>query len=157
MEYSRTVEMVDLPGVYGPPNTDIANGSGPTDYDNGDRYGLRASQACTACRKMKRKCSKELPTCSLCSRMNRECDYSDSIPMPTAEEFIALRQKVADLESKLEAKNTPWGTRGTLATFRPDQSTDPARGQAPSVFPSIFLLDSEMYRVCCLCETGRRL
>ncbi|KAK2023933.1 hypothetical protein LX32DRAFT_570781 [Colletotrichum zoysiae] len=39
-----------------------------------------ASQACRACRRLKRKCSKDLPACSLCVRLRKECDYSDSMP-----------------------------------------------------------------------------
>ncbi|RKF81101.1 putative fungal specific transcription factor [Golovinomyces cichoracearum] len=61
----------------------------------------KAPQACITCRKQKRKCSKTLPACALCQRMNRHCDYSDSAPAPTSEDFNALRMKLAELESRL--------------------------------------------------------
>ena len=41
---------------------------------------LHADLSCHACRKLKRKCSKELPSCSLCSRVGRTCDYSTPSP-----------------------------------------------------------------------------
>ncbi|RKF59399.1 putative fungal specific transcription factor [Erysiphe neolycopersici] len=62
----------------------------------------KAPQACMSCRKQKRKCSKTLPACALCHRMGRHCDYSDSAPAPTSEDFHALRMKLAELESKLK-------------------------------------------------------
>ena len=40
----------------------------------------RAELSCTACRRLKRKCSKELPSCSLCKRVRRRCGTSYSIP-----------------------------------------------------------------------------
>lgn len=40
-----------------------------------------ASQACRACRRLKRKCAKTLPACSLCVRLGKQCDYSDSMPI----------------------------------------------------------------------------
>ncbi|RMX71748.1 hypothetical protein D0869_15317 [Hortaea werneckii] len=37
--------------------------------------GAHAEQSCVACRRLKRKCSKDLPACSLCTRVGRECEY----------------------------------------------------------------------------------
>ncbi|WAO87105.1 Fungal-trans domain-containing protein [Fusarium falciforme] len=37
----------------------------------------RARHACEACRRLKRKCNKELPSCSLCIRLGKVCDYSN--------------------------------------------------------------------------------
>ncbi|KAH8817088.1 hypothetical protein F5884DRAFT_778396 [Xylogone sp. PMI_703] len=34
-----------------------------------------ASQACWPCKKLKRKCTRELPICSLCLRLGKSCDY----------------------------------------------------------------------------------
>lgn len=61
----------------------------------------RAPQACLSCRKQKRKCNKGIPACSLCERMNRPCDYSDALPAPTSDDFMALRQRLAELEGRL--------------------------------------------------------
>ncbi|KAL6408671.1 hypothetical protein AUP68_07615 [Ilyonectria robusta] len=33
--------------------------------------------ACTTCRKQKRKCTRELPSCHLCRKNNRSCAYPD--------------------------------------------------------------------------------
>jgi len=69
-----------------------------------------ASQACTSCRKQKRKCDKRLPSCGLCERIGRSCDYSEEARglAPSPEEFTALRQEVAELKDLL--------VRGALAT-----------------------------------------
>jgi hypothetical protein len=64
-----------------------------------------APQACASCRKQKRKCDKQLPTCSLCQRIGRQCDYSADThnPAPSPEEFAALREQVANLEQLLRS------------------------------------------------------
>ncbi|KAI6248656.1 Transcription factor BOA15 [Erysiphe necator] len=74
---------------------------------------LKAPQACMSCRKQKRKCSKTLPACALCHRMGRHCDYSDSAPAPTSEDFHALRMKLTELESKLKYSQRGFGTSFT--------------------------------------------
>lgn len=143
MEYSRTIEMLDSPGVYGAPRT-ASNNPPPR-----ESLSLRASQACVACRKQKRKCDKQLPSCTLCVRMNRPCDYSDSTPTPNADDFALLRQKVTDLESKLESRDTPWGRTNTLGGGR-SYGPSPDKGSPadqPSAFPPMFLLDSEIFKV----------
>ncbi|KZF21996.1 hypothetical protein L228DRAFT_268500 [Xylona heveae TC161] len=61
----------------------------------------RALQACASCRKQKRKCDKGLPGCGLCHRLGRVCDYSDSPPAPTGDDFQFLLQKIQDLENRL--------------------------------------------------------
>src|SRR5271170_6952465 len=111
---------------------------------------LRASQACLSCRKQKRKCDKAVPACSLCLRMTRACDYSDSTPVPNADELALLRQKVAELESRLDANSASTGSNGgilfTPESLSPDSalpfmSTTGTR----STFPAIFFLDSQVY------------
>ncbi|KAM0723257.1 hypothetical protein Q7P37_001458 [Cladosporium fusiforme] len=37
--------------------------------------GTYAELSCVSCRRLKRKCSKDLPSCSLCSRVGRACIY----------------------------------------------------------------------------------
>ena len=34
-----------------------------------------ARQACTTCRKQKRKCTRDLPSCDLCKKNRRPCEY----------------------------------------------------------------------------------
>jgi len=62
-----------------------------------------APQACSSCRKQKRKCDKQLPSCGLCVRIGRLCDYVDDSrgPAPSSEEFSSLRQEVAELKNLL--------------------------------------------------------
>ena len=44
--------------------------------------GSYAELSCTSCRRLKRKCSKEVPTCSLCRRVGRECEYPTPLSSP---------------------------------------------------------------------------
>ncbi|TFB01854.1 hypothetical protein CCMA1212_006485 [Trichoderma ghanense] len=37
-----------------------------------------ASQACRACRRLKRKCTREVPTCALCYRLGKTCEYAET-------------------------------------------------------------------------------
>lgn len=48
----------------------------------GDHFE-RAEQSCASCKRLKRRCSKDLPTCQLCSRVGRRCDYSSIPSTPT--------------------------------------------------------------------------
>lgn len=66
----------------------------------------RAAQACTKCRRQKRKCDKVLPACSRCASLQRACDYSEATgasTAPTAEAFASLQEKLAEIEAKLDA------------------------------------------------------
>ena len=87
-----------------------------------------APQACSSCRKQKRRCDKQLPACSLCQRIGRpwyviylvvilylryllmayptpNSDYSGETQAqaPSPEEFAALRQQVFDLQALLKS------------------------------------------------------
>jgi hypothetical protein len=147
MEFTRAIDMIDGPNVYGhaPPSSSVSSGLSA----HREPISLRASQACIACRKQKRKCDKQLPACSLCSRMSRECDYSGAEPTPNADDFALLRQKVSELESKLEARDTPWGRSSTIGgvRFGASPSTSSVSDAAPSIFPTMFFLDTEIFQV----------
>lgn len=142
METTRDISMLDplYPGLYG-----ASNGSQPPERDLAT-MNLRAAQACTACRKQKRKCDKALPHCSLCQRMGRGCDYSDSTPTPNADDFALLRKKVTDLEAKLESQHTAFGrsssfgSRGVVLSALASPNADQI-----SVFPSMFFLEGDMF------------
>ncbi|GIZ42033.1 hypothetical protein CKM354_000531300 [Cercospora kikuchii] len=122
-----------------------------------------APQACSSCRKQKRKCDKRLPQCTLCIRIGRTCDYSiaEHAPPPSADDFAALQQKVADLEALLTRTATAssnnhsatasHGSRGPSSTINGEEnalhllaSVSPAPDQ-PVTFPSLFFLDSDMF------------
>jgi len=98
----------------------------------------RASQACSTCRKQKRKCDKILPACGLCSRMGRICDYSDSQPAPTADDLAALQVKLMELEDRLNSQNSP-PPAGKL------NGRDPLWLSGSSKFPSELFLDSDVF------------
>lgn len=121
----------------------------------------KAPQACMSCRKQKRKCSKTLPACTLCERMNRHCDYTNAAPPPSSEDFNALRQKLMELESRLNGQGmnthvSPYATPAstTLATsdslgppvpaFTPPQEA-PWQG-IQNRFPAIAFLDSDNFK-----------
>lgn len=79
--------------------------------------------------------------------MSRACDYSDSTPTPSADDFALLRRKVTDLEAKLESQNTPFGRSSSLGSRGADLSASESPGaDQVSTFPSIFFLDGEMFK-----------
>ena len=132
------------PGLYG--NSSPSTGAQSAERDL-STMNLRAAQACTACRKQKRKCDKALPACSLCQRMSRACDYSDSTPTPNADDFALLRRKVTDLEARLESQNTAFARGSSLGSRGADLSARESPGADQiSLFPSLFFLDAEMFQ-----------
>lgn len=140
MEHTKIAEFIDPPGVYGTKDT-VAIAAA---HDSSLLH-LRAAQACIACRKQKRKCDKALPSCSLCSRMSRSCDYSDSTPTPNADDFAVLRQKVADLEAKLEAKNGQFARASPFGHQRNGNMETNNQNGHSSTFPTLFFLDAEIF------------
>ncbi|CAH0046480.1 unnamed protein product [Clonostachys solani] len=46
-----------------------------------------ASQACTACRRLKRKCSRDIPSCVLCQRLGKYCEY----PISASDDSSSVR------------------------------------------------------------------
>lgn len=81
----------------------------------------RAEQSCASCKRLKRRCSKDLPTCQLCSRVGRRCDYPSFPSTPTR----------SDTEPRAERIR---GRRETPASFpfRSDASLAPFISNAPS-------------------------
>ena len=114
----------------------------PRDYD-GLAGVPRAPQACSTCKKQKRKCDKVLPACSLCARMNRPCDYSEITAAPTADDFAALQMKLAMIEARLDKENS---------SNSPSSNVSKANARGPlwlpglSKFPSVVFLDIDAFR-----------
>ncbi|PTB37144.1 uncharacterized protein TrAFT101_010879 [Trichoderma asperellum] len=91
------------------------------------RPKLYSSQACRACRRLKRKCTREVPKCSLCHRLGKACEYAEPIAAEAA----------SRIEQTLHVGTTsPSGillNNNLAASFpRPAQE-----------FPLAFFLDSE--------------
>ncbi|KAI9684150.1 MAG: hypothetical protein M1829_003420 [Trizodia sp. TS-e1964] len=127
-------------------------------HDSPSGLADRAQQACSSCRKQKRRCDKALPACGLCLRMGRACDYYDSSVPPTSDDFHFLRQRVLHLELKLEGRAgssvaSPDLARGPFAS-RSTPARDAAMGmlvgggspRAAPDFPSIFFLDGNAFK-----------
>lgn len=103
-----------------------------------------ADQACYACRKTKRKCTKELPQCSLCRKVGRSCDYSYDIGVFDPTEVEQLRERIKELESQLAAVSS----RGHLEDGRtPPQSRSDLQEQieSSSRLIKLFFLDSPSF------------
>lgn len=130
--------------------------------------GNLAPQACTPCRKQKRKCDKQLPTCSLCQRIGRPCDYrpDTQLPAPSPEDFAALQQQVSNLEQLLRngagrsvtpaQSNGHNSSNGSLSLS--NGSSPPKNDNSnplspftsrvfspPTSFPSLYFLDSNAF------------
>lgn len=127
-----------------------------------------APQACSACKKQKRKCDKILPACSLCQRIGRPCDYrpESQLQAPSPEDFFALRQQVSDLEQLLRASAgvnrsiTPAASNGhtssngslSFTNGSSPSANNPLSSSsgsqfwgAPNAFPSLYFLDSNAF------------
>ncbi|KAK7221390.1 hypothetical protein V2G26_009393 [Clonostachys chloroleuca] len=84
----------------------------------------RSEQACTACKKLKRRCDKNLPECSLCQRTGRECEYGiTGPPQPTANDWVFMQTRLAELESRLV---------GSPSVFQQSMSPVPAPASTSS-------------------------
>ncbi|KAK5134599.1 hypothetical protein LTR08_006255 [Meristemomyces frigidus] len=118
---------------------------------------LLSPLACASCRKQKRRCDKLVPQCSLCHRIGRSCDYSDDsrAPVPSSDEFTALRQEVAELKDLLSnglATARSNGSNGLASELSVGNGSSPADilsqqplWPGPSAFPSLFFLDSNAF------------
>lgn len=54
----------------------------------------RAEQSCASCKRLKRRCSKDLPTCELCSRVGRRCNYSTTPSTPTRSDTEPRNERI---------------------------------------------------------------
>jgi hypothetical protein len=91
----------------------------------GDSAQAASRQACSSCKKQKRKCDKELPICGFCSHTKRKCDYEDtSEKPPSASDFAALQARLEKLEQRLLSPDVPPPT----ISDRANSSSDPLHG-----------------------------
>lgn len=85
----------------------------------------RAEQSCASCKRLKRRCSKDLPTCLLCSRVGRRCDYSIGPVTPT-------RSDPGSSNARVQTRS---GTPSSFL-FRSDVLPNPFVPPTPSKGPS---------------------
>lgn len=80
--------------------------------------------------------------------MSRACDYSEITPNPNADDFAFMRQKIADLEARLEGRRSDLGWHEPMKSV----SRSPSSGietavtaNNASTFPATFFLDAEVF------------
>ncbi|KAL4863013.1 hypothetical protein BDV12DRAFT_189971 [Aspergillus spectabilis] len=56
-----------------------------------------------SCKKNKRRCDKQFPTCGSCSRTGRTCNYSNTAPLVNGSELSDLQRRVHELEQTVQA------------------------------------------------------
>lgn len=139
-----------------------------TSNDGGDEFLMpiltqKAHQACLTCKRQKRKCDKELPSCGLCLRMARPCDYSDPPPLPSYDDINILHSRIHDLETQLHlalAVHAPQAQPGAAISNIAESHSiaeisqnggqlheDMTWSNIKNRFPSIAFLDSEAFQV----------
>ncbi|KAI0881325.1 uncharacterized protein GGS22DRAFT_73651 [Annulohypoxylon maeteangense] len=101
----------------------------------------RARFACKACRRLKRKCPKELPSCSLCLRLERRCEY-----LPRAR--YAPDNDAGESATNSQSSNGEVGFQSSnngLADLNLNHEREPLlRTKGIYDFPAMFFLDSEV-------------
>lgn len=98
----------------------------------------KARFACVACRRLKRKCPKELPSCSLCTRLEKRCEYPPRVRSEYQEPALASPQSL-DGSTSFQIRND------TSPESHPDLPEDDRRGPGPiHSFPAMFFLDSDV-------------
>ncbi|EEU33608.1 uncharacterized protein NECHADRAFT_89325 [Fusarium vanettenii 77-13-4] len=101
-----------------------------------------AVRACVACRKQKRKCTREVPECSLCSKNGRPCEYavgSRAAPYPEGRSRVAPRIQnptVMPLQIVDSAAEAPSSNESTAPGLLPGENH----------FPALFFLDSSYFQ-----------
>ncbi|RTE71146.1 hypothetical protein BHE90_014463 [Fusarium euwallaceae] len=100
----------------------------------------KAHQACRACRRLKRRCTKDLPSCSLCIRLHKSCEYPEGA-IPNTITNTAVNDRLRHLEQLLNVNSIspPEASRCPASDFPP-----PIQGPTNN-FPPAFFLDNELF------------
>lgn len=81
--------------------------------------------------------------------MARTCDYSEITPFPNAEDFALMKQKMSDLEARLEGRRSDvgWHEPFKSVSRSPSSSLESASAAADNAatFPTMFFLDAELF------------
>ncbi|KAI1372399.1 hypothetical protein F4677DRAFT_456627 [Hypoxylon crocopeplum] len=101
----------------------------------------RARFACVACRRLKRKCPRELPACSLCLRLEKQCEYPQRVRnlYESANRESSSSSKSANGEGHLHVSSRS-------VTGLPSSLVQGAKSvhEGIDTFPAMFFLDSEV-------------
>ncbi|KAK6839188.1 hypothetical protein PG987_005054 [Apiospora arundinis] len=97
----------------------------------------KARFACHACRRLKRRCTKEVPSCSLCIRLDKDCSYPARAYKPSLDSSGAA----ATTTSRIGAGGTASEGRSTTTTTTTQSS--PERRRETKAFPALYFLDPE--------------
>jgi hypothetical protein len=111
----------------------------------------RAEQACSGCRKLKRKCDKSLPQCSLCERTGRRCDYATPSSAASSSDLAAVYARIAELDQRLASTPTIKASQLSESGGKSPGLSLPthsgARESSVSVqFPTALFLDIDCYK-----------
>lgn len=79
------------------------------------------STACSSCHRLKRKCTRSLPTCALCARVGRACQYPDSASpsTPTSLPRVNAHRRHASYANHGEATSSSRQTSGRSSPHLP--------------------------------------
>ncbi|UPL00842.1 hypothetical protein LCI18_011776 [Fusarium solani-melongenae] len=100
----------------------------------------KAHQACRACRRLKRRCTKDLPSCSLCIRLHKLCEYPEGA-IPNTIPNIAVDDRLRHLEQLLNVNSIS----PPEASISPSLDFFPSIQGPTSSFPLPFFLDNDLF------------
>ncbi|OWT43581.1 fungal specific transcription factor [Pochonia chlamydosporia 170] len=101
----------------------------------------QATQACRACRRLKRKCSRDLPSCSLCIRLGKTCEYYPGDVGAENAPNTDLASRLHNLEQLLQGKASQ---NLDLESMR-SNSKNTCEPTVNTDFPPAFFLDPDHY------------
>ncbi|KAI1077714.1 hypothetical protein F5B20DRAFT_572169 [Whalleya microplaca] len=102
----------------------------------------RARFACNACRRLKRKCPKELPSCSLCLRLGKPCTYPSRVLDACAASDIELGANISSGDVRDDLQSL--GSSPSRPQLSVSENGASEQGRT-SAFPALYFLDSEAF------------
>ncbi|KAK3329134.1 hypothetical protein B0H66DRAFT_540320 [Apodospora peruviana] len=104
---------------------------------------MKSIQACRQCRRLKRRCDREKPSCSLCIRLGKGCEYPRNGPTPSdtsvsSNSNASTHNSPGDLLARLE--RLEGAISGSMSSG--DSVNTPS---ALSSFPASFFLDPDFF------------